>query len=168
MKQRGFTLVEMVAVISVSSVLLMLATGVVHRAMRLDTAWREQADLARAMARLTHDVRRDAHQAQSVVITQNPLVLRMVLAGSAKVNYQVAGERIIRERQIAGEQTEHEYYKKPADYRLEITTLASPERVELILTHDVKLVGVAPRAMLHVEAEVGRLLRLAREQGGAP
>ncbi len=168
MKNRGFTLVEMVAVISVSSVLLVLATGVVHRAMRIDTAWRERADVTRAMTRLAHDLRRDAHRAQSVEITQDPLVLRIVFADDAEVSYQVVGEKIVRERQAAGEQTEREYYKKPADYGLEITILASPERVELRLTHDVKLVGIEPRTVLHVEAQVGRLLRLTGGEGGEP
>ena len=163
-KSRDYTLVEMMAVMTVASVLLAIAAEVVTRAMRIDTTWREQAGIARSMSRLSHDLRRDVHQARNVTVTQEPLAMEITRDDGAEVSYTVADEEIIRSSQQDEEQLEREYYKKAADQQVAITTLSSPERVELRVTQEVKLVGEAPRTVLHVLAEVGRFVRLTQSE----
>lgn len=167
-KSRGFSLVEMSAAIAVGSVLLVLATGVVHRAMKLDSTWREHADVTRALTRLSHDLRRDAHEAQSLTVTPEPSEIQFALPDGKTVRYTVAATEIVRESQTAGQQAQREYYKKSADHRVVVTTLSAPERIDVQITRNVKLVGEPPRLVLHVEAQVGRLLRIARTEEPAP
>lgn len=165
---RGFTLVEMVAAISVGSVLLVLATGVVQRAMKLDSQWHAHADATRALTRLSRDLRRDAHEANSVTVSQEPLEMQFSLPNGQTVRYTVAATEIVRESLTAGAEPQREYYKKPSDYHAAITTLSSPERIDVQVTRDVKLVGEPPRVVMHVEAQVGRMLLLTRHEEVAP
>ncbi len=163
-KQRGFTLVEMLAVIAVGSVLLVLATSVVQRAMKLDSQWRSHANITRALTRLSHDLRRDAHEALSVTLTQEPSEIQFSLPEGQTVRYTIAEDEIVRVLETPGEQAQREYYKKPTDYHAAVATLSSPERIDVQITLDVKLVGEPPRTVMHVEAQVGRLLRLTNPE----
>lgn len=167
MKYRGFTLVEMVAVIGVSSVLLALSTEAIHRAMRLDSNWRAREKTSRSVDRLFHELRRDVHQTEKVELRQNPLELTLKLADDSIVHYEMANGKIVRERTDDAKRVQREYYDKPDDHLLKIETLGNPQRIELTLTRDAKLVGIAPRVVLRVEAEVGRWLSPSG-QGGSP
>jgi prepilin-type N-terminal cleavage/methylation domain-containing protein len=161
-KSNGYTLVEMLVVITVAGVLLSIAAQLVTRAMRIDTTWREHGDIARSMSRLAHDLRQDIHQARSVIVTQDPQALELTRADGAKVSYTVATEEIIRSSQRDDEQLEREYYKISADQQVEMRSLPDTPQVELQVTQAVKHMGEPPRMILHVSAEVGRLLRLSR------
>ncbi len=167
-KVRGFTLVEMVAVIGVGSVLLVLATGVVQRAMKLDSQWRSHADVTRAFTRLSHDLRRDAHEANSATVTPEPLEMQFSLPDGKTVRYTFAATEIVRVLESPGQQAQREYYRKSADYQAAVTTLSSPDRIDVQVTRAVKIVGEPPRTVMHVEAQVGRLLRLTRQEEPAP
>jgi len=160
-KRNGYSLAEMLVVITVASVLLSIAAQLVTRAMRIDTTWREQGDIARSMSRLAHDLRQDVHQARSVIVSQDPEKLELSRADGAKMSYTVAPEEIIRSSQRDNEQLEREYYRITSDQQVAIRSLSDPPRVELIVTRAVKLVGEPPRIILRVSAEVGRLLRIS-------
>ena len=159
-KRNGYSLAEMLVVITVASVLLSIAAQLVTRAMRIDTTWREQGDVARSMSRLAHDLRQDIHQARSLIVTQDPQALELTRVDGAKVSYTVAAEEIVRSSQRDDEQLEREYYKISADQQVEMRSLSDPPRVELLVTQAVKLVGEPSRVILHVSVEVGRFLRL--------
>jgi prepilin-type N-terminal cleavage/methylation domain-containing protein len=167
-KSRGFTLVEMSAVMAVSTVLLTLATGAVHRAMRIESDRREQADTLRSLTRLSHNLRRDTHEAQSAKLTQQPLGLDFLMPNERVVRYTVTDNEFIRQSTIPGEQTQREYYKKPADYHAAITTTAAPEMLDLLVTRETKVVGEPPKIALHVKARIGRFARLVSGLGGTP
>ena len=167
-KVRGFTLVEMLAVVAVSSVLLVIATGVVHRAMRLESRWEEEANVSRTLTRLARDFRGDAHQAQDAEVTQDPLGLKLTLPDSTVITYEVAADEVIRDYQSPGKSRRREFYSQPAEYQAQFTLGEEPQWVELHVTHDPHLAGVQPRTTVHVRAEVGRFSRLARSQGGTP
>jgi prepilin-type N-terminal cleavage/methylation domain-containing protein len=157
---RGYTLVEMLAAMTVGGVLLVIAAQVVTRAMQIDTTRRQQADISRSMTRLSRELRRDVHQARSVTITRDPLALKIELEEGGEVEYLIAPDEMIRSSRRDGEQPQREYYKKLTSQQVALTTLTSPERVELHITQEMPLVGEAPRTVLHTTAEVGRLPRL--------
>ncbi len=167
-KRRGFTLVEMSAAMAVSTVLLTLATGAVHRAMRIDSDCREQADTMRSLTRLSHDLRRDAHEAQSAKLTQEPLGLDFLMPNERVVRYTIADTEFIRESEIPDEQTQREFYKKPADYHATITTTAAPEMLDLQVTRETKVANEPPKMVLHITAHIGRFARLVTGLGGTP
>jgi prepilin-type N-terminal cleavage/methylation domain-containing protein len=167
-KHRGFTLVEMLAVVATGGVLLVIGTGAVHRAMRLESEWRGQASVSRAFSRLADDFRADVHQCPDIVVTEGPAALKLTSPDGSVVTYEIAADEIIRDVQSPGADRRREFYAKPADYEAEFTILEEPQWVELRVTRDPQLKGVEPRVVLHVEAEAGRLLRLTQESGGPP
>jgi prepilin-type N-terminal cleavage/methylation domain-containing protein len=166
--QRGFTLVEMLAVVATGSVLLVIAMGVVHRAMRLESQWQSQANVNRALARLAHDFRADVHQCQDMQLTENPSSLKLTSSDETVITYEIAAEEIIRDFQSPGAQRRREFYAKAADYQAAFTIDDEPQWVELRVTRNLRLKGVEPRVLLHVAAEAGRLNRLAESPGGTP
>ncbi|QEG34666.1 prepilin-type N-terminal cleavage/methylation domain-containing protein [Bythopirellula goksoeyrii] len=156
----GFTLIEVMVSISVSSVLMVLSLGMVHRVMNLESSSRDQARVSRSMTRLGHDFRSDV-QRSSAVETDHEAVLELTFADGAVVTYRVLDEHVLREQAVDDSRTRREYYNLPADADVEFTEHVSPTRWEISVTRDLKLVGIAPRPLLQTMAEVGRLLRLA-------
>ncbi len=168
--RRGFTLVEMIVTISTASVLLTLATGVVHRMMRFESMSRQRASVHRTAVRLSHDFRHDVHQAEGFEVSDSPdqpPTIRLMLPDGGDATYQVAGQRVLREQQLDDERVAREIYDFPADYQV-MFSQSTPRLAGLTVVHNLPLVGVDPRAVLHVEAEVGRLLRLTAGEEASP
>jgi type II secretory pathway pseudopilin PulG len=169
-KQGAFTLVELVATISTASVLLALATGVVHRMMRFESASRQRASVHRTALRLSHDFRHDIHRAEGIELSdhegQTPMV-RLILSEVGDVTYQVANQRVLREQRLDDEQVARETYDFPTDYQVSFSQPA-PRTAKLTVVHHLPLVGINPQTVLHVEAELGRLLRLTQVEGTTP
>ena len=168
---RGHTLVELIVTMSVGSTLLLLATGVVHRTMRFESVSRERGDVHRTAGRLSHDFRRDAHQAESLQLSDEadqPSTMRLTLPDQDAVTYTVDKGMVLREQRLADGQVRREPYYLPPGYRATFARLFRPRRAVLTVEHDHGLVGEAPRTLVHVEAEVGRLLRLAQIEEPTP
>ncbi len=169
-KQRGFTLVELMATISSASVLLMLATGVVHSTMRFESTCRQRASVHRAAVRLSHDFRYDIHRANGFRISDRadqPPTIRLILPEGSEVTYQVTHQRVLREQRLGAQQVARETYDFPADYQV-MFSQSEPRMAELTVEHHLQLVGVDPQTVVHVQAEVGRLLRLAKVEEISP
>jgi len=169
-KSRGFTLVEMLATISSASVLLVLATGVLHRTMRFDSTCRQRAQVHRVAVRLSHDFRHDVHRAESFQVSgvaEEPSSILLELPDGGNVTYQVTEQRVLREQPLASQQVARQTYDFPDDYKVSFLR-AGPRLAELTVEHDPHLIGVEPQTVVHVQAEVGRLLRLANVQEVSP
>jgi prepilin-type N-terminal cleavage/methylation domain-containing protein len=169
-RQRGFTLVELIVTISTASVLLMLATGVVHSTMRFESMSRQRAEVHRAAVRLSHDFRHDVHRAAGFRISDRadqPPTIRLILPEGSEVTYQVTRQRVLREQRLSAPQVARETYDFPADYQV-MFSQSEPQMAELTVEHHLQLVGVDPQTVVHVQAEVGRLLRLAKVEEAAP
>lgn len=164
---RAFTLVEMLVSISVGSVLMALALGMVHRTMRAESAARSHAQIERAAARLSRQFRHDIHQAKSTSIAaqQKGLPrLRLTLSAQPAITYQITKEGLLREQQQGHDQTYREIFAFPDGHILRFAELAKPHRAVLTLEYDTKLVGVPPQVKLHVEAVIGQFLRLSQTE----
>ena len=173
-KRRGFTLVELMVTISSASVLLMLATGVVHSTMRFESMSRQRAEVHRAAVRLSHDFRHDVHRANGFRISDRadqPHTIRLTLPEGSEVTYQVTRQRVLREQRLStqqvAQQVARETYDFPANYQV-MFSQSEPQMAELTVEHHLQLVGVDPQTVVHVQAEVGRLLRLAKVEEAAP
>ena len=167
-RQRGFSLVEMLAVIAVSGVLLVIATGAIHRAMRVESNWRQEAEVSRALGRLTHDVRADIHEARGISLSENPSAMELTAPDGTVTTYEVASDEVIRDYQPVSGARAREFYRKPAGYAVRFASDAAQRWVVMTVTHDAELVGVAPQVVVHLEAEVGRLARLTQSMGDTP
>jgi hypothetical protein len=158
----------MLAVIATGSVLLVIATSAVHRAMRLDSQWRAQANVSRGLTRLAHDFRADVHECQDTQLAEDSTTLKLTSADGMVVTYEIAADEIIRDVQTPGAERRREFYTKPADYGARFSIQDEPHWVELHVTHDPLLKGIAPRVALHVEVEAGRFARLAQNLEDTP
>jgi hypothetical protein len=136
--------------------------------MRIESNWEEHADVNRTLVRLSHDIRSDIHRSRDVTLTDDPVVLKLTTPDGTVITYEDAADEIVRDYQPAEGVRSREFYHKPSGYETRITVGESPRWIELLVTHDPQLVGVEPKTVAHVEAEVGRFLRLAQSQGGTP
>lgn len=159
----GFTLIEVMVSISVSSVLMVLSMGIVHRVLNLESNSRDQARVSRSLQRLSHDFRNDVHQAVDARQDQESLLI-LSLADESQITYRVLNEYVLREQVLDESTTQREYYNLPVDAAVSFTELDSPSRLEISVSRDLKLVGIAPRPLLHIVVEAGRLVRLAGQQ----
>jgi hypothetical protein len=169
-KPSAFTLVELMVTISTSAVLLGLATGAVHRMMRFESASRQRASVHRTAVRLSNDFRSDIHQANGFEIGDSddqPPTIRLTLPEGSDVTYQVAGQRVLREQRLDNQQVARETYEFPADHQVRFSD-SDARMAELTIVHNLPIVGVDPQTVMHVAAEVGRLLRLTAGEEVAP
>lgn len=170
-EQRGFTLVELSASLAVGSVLLVLATGVVHRTMRIESIMRDNAAVERAALRLSRDFRYDAHRAESFSLnrpTADQPMLQLVLPGQAPVTYRVEGSGVLREQSNNDTQIHRERYSFSDNFHVQFAELPAPRRVVLTLERKTELVGIPPRIELHVEAVIGQFLQFSQTEETSP
>lgn len=166
-RRSGFTLVEVMASISVSSVLLVLSMGMVHRVLNLESSSRDEIRVSRSITRLSHDFRHDVQRAVAVEVVQEA-ELMLTLADGSSVSYHVTEEYLLRERHVNDTVAQRETYDLPRDAAVRISEQESPSRLALSISRDLKLSGVAPRPLRHTVVEVGRLVRLSTPQEPAP
>ncbi len=167
MKTRsGFTLVEVMAAISVGSILLVLSMGVVHRVLNVESHSRDQARIQRSLSRLSHDFRRDVQRASSIEQNLESLV-KLRFSDKSTITYRLIEGNLHRTQESQEKTQQRESYLLPADAVVTFLQSESPNSVELTITRDLQLVRIPPRPMLHDVAEVGRLARLAQSQESA-
>ena len=65
-RRRGYALIEVMVVITITAVMLGLCAGMIHLLMRLDRSGRSTAEEAADLARLARDFRADAHASSPV------------------------------------------------------------------------------------------------------
>lgn len=168
---RGHSLVELMICMSVGTIILMIGTGIVHRTMRLESATRQQADMQCTANRLARDFRRDAHRAAAVAVVEEagrPAAVQFDQPDERPITYTLRNGMVLREQVLADRQTRREPYYLAPGYVAEFDEVYRPNRAVLTLRHDSEYVGEAPRTLAHVEAEVGRLLRLATMEEPTP
>ncbi len=114
-RHRGFSLIELMVVVTVVTVLLGLCAGMIHLLLKLDHAGRYSSELAADLTRLAHDFRLDAHEATPLDPTSSPLdSLKLPLGGGRTVEYQVRPGDIVRTLREGGKVRHHDLYRRPA------------------------------------------------------
>ena len=165
MRRSGYSLVELIAMMSTATILLTLATQCVHRTMRLHSQAQQHESVHRAALRLAGDFRRDVHRAIEVRIENRKsphLALEMQMGD--EVVYAVKEGRVHRTQQRADGQS-FEEYSFPEGCRI---SFDKPEihLAELHVQLETEFQAIGPKTITQVTAEIGRLLRLTelREQ----
>jgi prepilin-type N-terminal cleavage/methylation domain-containing protein len=187
--RNGFTMVELMITMSAASALMVLAIGLVHRAMLLESRGQQRADTHRTATRLSNQFRRDIHAGLTVSIevnsdreknetstTDSPsdisltqdaaqTTLRIDLPGQGKITYRTDGPLVTRTRRNAEESVHREEYRfSPGDHAV-IEALSpaegiAPERIRLKIVRTTELDPTRPRIEVHLEVVVGRLGKL--------
>jgi hypothetical protein len=168
-------MIELLIVMSACSVVLTLSSVVIVRAMRVQMQARAYCDAERNALRLSDQFRRDVHGAKSAVSRradpEGDSFLRLQLADGRQVDYSRVGGTVLRLTTGNGNRVAREEFAFPADCELGVRESQSPRRLVLTISADPDFdltsggtpLRVAPAGplSLHVEAAVGRDLRLA-------
>jgi hypothetical protein len=121
--RRGMTLVEVLLTITASTMVVGVAGGLLHRALRLEAASRGALQGERTALVLARQVRADIRAARTVACTADGLpadvVLRVQPAGEAAIVYRAVRGGLVREQAIPANRIAREAFSFPAAVRFE-------------------------------------------------
>lgn len=189
LSRRGVSIVELLVVMSASTVVLSLTSVLIVRAMQHQMQARALEDVERNSLRLSEQFRRDVHQAQKVVPrqagSQGGALLQLELVDDTHVEYRVedTGDdvNVLRLAVTSGKPKAREEFVFPGHGEVKIRELDSPRRIALMITTtpfiEATADGMPPVGAVAIpvsfaaEAVVGADLRFAvemRAREGAP
>jgi type II secretory pathway component PulJ len=114
----GFTLIELIGTIAVTSAMMTLLTVWIHQSIKQSRHFQTVQRDQQALDRLSADVRRSVWLAQSVKLT-NPKVLDLTMASGNEVRYRLKGGTLRRmERDSTQRSISTEQFKLPRESRV--------------------------------------------------
>jgi prepilin-type N-terminal cleavage/methylation domain-containing protein len=167
-RRRGYSLVELLVVISVSSVLASVAVGLIGILMGVDRGGRRHLHETNALARLAQQFRADVAAAESAS-SDGPHELHLRLSGGRVVDYASEAGQATREERLGQESQMHEQFSLPEEARLAFEVAADQRpamaSASLAAANDAAGAGDSATVRLgwRVEAAVGRELRFSRQ-----
>jgi hypothetical protein len=121
--RRGMTLVEVLLTITASTMIMGVAGGLLHRALRLEAASRGALQGERTALVLARQVRADIRAARTVACTADGLpadvVLRVQPAGEEAIVYRAVRGGLVREQTLPTNRSAREVFSFPAAVRFE-------------------------------------------------
>ena len=164
-KRKGFTLVEMLVVISVGSTLMMLAIGLVHQSMTLSKAVQSNSARLHATNRFIDQFREDVHTSNNVVCQDSKsLNIEFVDASSSRtkqIRYTSSNNKILREEVLFDDKIRREelvlseqgfgHFEIDSDERIARLTIEKKSDQK-----DSEMKDAPPRLDRKVEAAIGR------------
>lgn len=171
-RRNGVSLIELTIVMSLSSILLLIAVGWIHQSMQLASSMRSRTDRSATLLRLSRQLRDDVHHGESIRM-QDDARLIIAMQNDRRVIYTITPTGVSRRLTEADRVTAGEQYslESPVSARWDASEL--PDWISLIVDRD----GAAPVstppleipitpsyarpriADLHVRAGVGRASR---------
>ena len=125
--RRGYTLIEMLTVITVTSVLLGIAAFLLHSLFQWQQTGHERLRQRLAMDRLARQFREDVHAASGLTAAEVSAAdqkklpgWRLQLAGSHTIRYWVAGDALARGEREGDKPVAREEYALPPGAKVEI------------------------------------------------
>lgn len=162
--RRGTTLIEVLTTVTVLTILLALAAGLIRLLIRLDLSGRDATEAAVSGARLARGFRDDAHRsAELAPRAAEAGHLALSLPDGLVVDYRARDHDLVRELRDGDRVRHREVYRLPvrSTVTFEATTESGKPAVALIVRRDPKTPEPAGRTV----AELGRWVRLS---GGRP
>ncbi|MDR3638653.1 MAG: type II secretion system protein [Isosphaeraceae bacterium] len=168
--RRGYSLIEMLIVISGIAILFGMSVGMIHMLLRLDRGNRARIGEKTTISRLAHALRRDAHAAVAArrVEAEGHEGVAFDLGKGHKVDYVDEGGRLVRHETAPGETPRREAYRLPSRGRpkLELREEAGQRWAILTLDRNPNAQEIAPARPVVVEAWIGKDAGLARAGEG--
>jgi prepilin-type N-terminal cleavage/methylation domain-containing protein len=174
MKRRGVTLIELLAVLTVSSVMLAIAIGLIQTLLRASGAARSDMEQQNSVARLADAFRRDAHAATAFqsgpAKDGDPVEFSFDLGGGRVAKYRVEPDGLAR-TVLAGETLQsQESFVLPDEtaVSVEMTPLGKANLVAMSLVSRASSAGskspMAPGRSVRVEARLAADHRFDRPE----
>jgi prepilin-type N-terminal cleavage/methylation domain-containing protein len=152
-KRTGFTLIEMIVVMTVGSVLTTLAMSLVHQMLSFSQEASEFRECDRAIDRLISDLRRDAHIAVSVSRTDDR-TLRLTTPEDATV-YAIEATAVTRTLTHDGG-VAREVYRLAPHQACQWEVLADPVRIQVTIESSSAIANAPAIPLRRLLASLGR------------
>jgi hypothetical protein len=170
-RRRGTNLIELAVVISLETVLLATAVGLIGRLLEAEQAGRADLEAMMSLDGLEDQFRRDVNAAGSMSLPQNgtPLALKLQLGPDHLAAYEVHEGRVLRSEMREEKIVHREAYRLPRLWSVSFSELAEgPIRiVRLEISRPQPDASPASAPRLACEAVLGRDARLtAIERSG--
>jgi prepilin-type N-terminal cleavage/methylation domain-containing protein len=151
-RRPGFTLVELLVVVTTMAVLMSLAVNLIHGISLWSSRTEDAAHHALAMHRLEEQLRHDLHEATSVTVAGERMTIVMPdatsewkLEGDACVMTRTAGDEVRRERFELGNCDEWQEEQGNAIVTISLWSIDEPKREVMRITERApRLEGVTP------------------------
>ncbi len=168
--RRGYTLIEMLLVITGLAIVFGICVGMIHLLIRLDRGSRVRLAETTTIARLARQFRQDVHAAAAVRRIAGKDDARegveLTLPEGRKVEYVREGDRLLRFDQSKAKALVQEAYRLPSRTRPKFEVREETDRTWALLilppNPDAKDI-VAPRSVI-VKAWVGKHARLGQRE----
>ncbi len=98
-QRAAFTLVELLITMTTGSSIMLLAIGLVHQAMSINSASRAHGDQDRSSNRLATEFRRDVHAAEKCTIASDQQIA-LTMPGGGEVTYDADANRVTRSESL--------------------------------------------------------------------
>lgn len=170
MQRRGYTLIEMLVVVTVSAVLMGVAVQVLYLLARLERGGRESVGRATIVARLADQFRSDVHAAlrSMPAAGAEKSQWRFALAGDSAVAYRALPGEVERREQVAGKPARQESYALPAESVAEIVIRTEPAPTVASLVITLPGPASAMGREIRIDAVLSKDHRFAKSPNGSP
>ena len=163
-KRHGYSLIEMITVMSCMTAILTLTAGLIGSMLRLERGERGRAVAASSLERLGSTLRSDAHAATAQVeVTEGKLIVP--LADGQSIEYLVREDDVLRTDRRKGKPNRMELFRRPI--RTSARFVSVQEGAVRLIVLQLATINVKPSDPVYrdyrIEAEVGRNARLDRE-----
>jgi prepilin-type N-terminal cleavage/methylation domain-containing protein len=140
MRRRGFTLIEMLAAITIGSVVLGIGIGILHVLLRAEETGRERVHQAQVLTHLAEQFRSDVGAAVRQMPAQDdrPKQWQFVLANDCTVTYRALPGEVRRDERTADKLVRQETYALPEGYTaaIRVERDAKPAIVSLVIARE--------------------------------
>ena len=162
-RRRGYALIEVILVVTITAVMLTLCAGMIHLLLRLDRSGRSTAEESADLARLARDFRADAHAATPVApADRSAEKLTLAVAGGKSVEYLVRPRDVLRTLREGEKVRRFETYRRPPRASVRIFVTGEGPRPFATLVFDRPADGRDDSLYrdYRIEAELGKDSRL--------
>ncbi len=130
--QRGYTLIELVVVISMTSVLLVVIVGWLHQSLKFGSAMRQRQQNHRNLTELAWQLRDDVRQSKSIAIEDGTRLVIESPTGNI-TSYTILDSQSVLEREQSGSPAQHSQFELSASSIAHWDSAELPEWISLIV-----------------------------------
>jgi prepilin-type N-terminal cleavage/methylation domain-containing protein len=151
--RRGYSLIELVVVMTIATVIVGLAAAMLHLLLRTERNGRQQMHRSAALARLADQFRTDVHAAarQPVPDDANPSCWTFEMEAGRNVQYRAQAGQIERVETLGGQIERRESYALPPDATVLIATPVNSKLAVATL-----IVREPPNREIRIAAALGK------------
>jgi prepilin-type N-terminal cleavage/methylation domain-containing protein len=131
--RRGYTLIELVVVISMTSVLLVVVVGWLHQSLKFGSSMRERQRNHRSLTELAWQLRDDVRQSESIAVEDNNRLVIKSLGGNT-TSYTLSNSKSVVERKENGSSNQQSQFELSDSSVAHWDTSEMPDWISLVVS----------------------------------